>query len=46
VPSSANSPTSVPTGIDETKLCQLSGTYVHDDVTRAGNDHTSTIRIP
>jgi hypothetical protein len=48
VPGSANSPTdgALGAGIDESALCGLSGTFVHDDVTRAGNDHSSTIRIP
>jgi hypothetical protein len=45
LPGSNNSPTSVATGIDETKLCQLSGTYVHDDAQRNHN-HTATIQIP
>jgi hypothetical protein len=46
VPASVNTPTSVDASIDETKLCQLSGTYVHDNAKRADNDHTATIRIP
>jgi hypothetical protein len=45
LPASANTPTSVAAEIDETKLCQLSGTYVHDDAQR-DHDHTATIQIP
>jgi Prealbumin-like fold domain len=45
LPASANTPTSVDASIDETKLCQLSGTYVHDNAQR-NHDHTATIRIP
>jgi hypothetical protein len=45
LPASANTPTSVDAAIDETKLCQLSGTYVHDDAQR-NHDHTATIHIP
>ena len=46
LPTNPNSP--IATGdaaIDETKLCQLSGTYVHDNAQR-NHDHTATIRIP
>jgi hypothetical protein len=46
VPAAANTPTSLPAGVDETAVCQLSGTYVHDNALRANNDHTATVRIP
>jgi Prealbumin-like fold domain len=45
VPAAANTPTSVDAAIDETKLCQLSGTYVHDNAQR-NHDHTATVQIP
>jgi prealbumin domain-containing protein len=45
LPTSNNTPTSVDSSIDETKLCQLSGTYVHDSAQR-NHDHTATIQIP
>lgn len=45
LPAAVNTPTSVDAAIDETKLCQLSGTYVHDNAQR-NHDHTATVRIP
>jgi hypothetical protein len=46
LPASVNSPTATgDAAVDETKLCQLSGTYVHDNAQR-NHDHTATIRIP
>jgi Prealbumin-like fold domain len=45
LPASANTPTAVDAAIDETKLCQLSGTYVHDNAQR-NHDHTATVQIP
>ncbi len=45
VPSSANSASSPPANVTAAQICGLGGA-VHDDATRAGNDHTATIRIP
>jgi hypothetical protein len=46
LPASANTPTATgDAAIDETKLCQLSGTYVHDNAQR-DHTHSATVQIP
>jgi len=46
LPASANTPTATgDAAIDETKLCLLSGTYVHDNAQR-DHSHTATVQIP
>ena len=45
VPSTPNSTTTLPGGSTAAQICAMGGA-VHDNATRAGNDHTATIRIP